>query len=58
MMDVYDNAIVQFADGAFGYVHLTWKAQSPHFEFVGDEAALVSFLHGGMDEAGADQRRA
>ncbi len=46
MMDAYDNAIIQFDDGAFGYVNLPWKAQSPHFEPIGDEAELIRFLQG------------
>jgi hypothetical protein len=47
MMDAYDNAIIQFDDGgAFAYVHLPWKAQSPHFEHIGGEAELMRFLQG------------
>jgi hypothetical protein len=46
MMDAYDNAIIRFDDGAFGYVHLPWKAESPHFEPIGGEAELVRFLGG------------
>jgi hypothetical protein len=47
MMDAYENAIIQFADGAIGYVNLPWKAQSPHFEPIGGEAELIRFLKGG-----------
>jgi hypothetical protein len=47
MGDAYDNAIIQLEDGAFGYVHLPWKAAPPHFEPIGGRAELVRFLQRG-----------
>ena len=47
MMDLYENAIVRLGDGTFAYVHLPWRAESPHFEFIGREAELLCFLRKG-----------
>jgi hypothetical protein len=50
MMDAYENAVIQLDDGAFGYVHLPWKAESPHYEAIGGEVELVRFLQGGASD--------
>jgi hypothetical protein len=47
MMDQYDNAVVRLGDGTFAYVLLTWRPQSPHFEFIGGDRELLDFLRSG-----------
>jgi hypothetical protein len=44
MKDTYENAIIVLDDGAFGYVRLTWKQESPEYEAIGGEGELMRFL--------------
>jgi hypothetical protein len=44
MKDEYENAIIRFDAGDFGYVRLTWKQEPPHYEAIGEEPELMRFL--------------